>query len=450
MDMSVETTYAASAGSGYPAKGGKPKSVRWDGLINACADLTPLLAELISQFWGVPVQPVFLGASSQVHYFWRVDDFHVSQLQLEKASETIHSPATADLRLSESLCATLLSRVLGVKASSDPGFSFKQLSPLEATILNEFSRDLLGAFKKELLKKPSRKGVAKSIHLVWVVALSEPEKELHRVMDPLSSVQFLEGLELGKIVLSLPLSAIQPAEEEPLSENVPDEFFFETTAVARLDVGASQVPLADLDLLEAGDLIVLERSSSEWLALIEPESGERLAFQVDIADRQRITIPYTQEFDEMDTQLSGGSARQKLWDNLMIEVGAEFEPVKLPLKQLKQMSEGLVVELGDLVHNRISLQVEGKTLAYGELVIVGDKFGVRVSQVVVDGATQPEAALPAHSSAPHAGQPMPQPASEYEQLASEHESAPVDEELNLDNFLNEDFDETFEEGEEEW
>lgn len=445
----METTYAGNAGNGYLSLGPKSKPVRWDGLVNACMDLTPALTDLISQFWGVPVQLGFFGASSQMHYFWRMDDFHVSQLQLEKASDTSRMQATADLRLSESLCATLLSRVLGPRASSVPGFSFKQLSPLEATILNEFSRDLLATFKKGLLKKPTRKAADKQIHLVWMVALAEPQKDLHRVMDPLASVQFLEGLELGKVVLSLPLNAIRQVDEQTAIELLPDDVFFSAVAMARIDVGTSQVPLADLDMLEAGDMIVLENSSASRMALVEPESGERIPFEVEIANRQSITIPYAQEFDEMDTQLSGGSARQKLWDNLMIDVGAEFEPVKLPLKQLKQMSEGLVVELGDLVHNRISLRVEGKTLAYGELVIVGDKFGVRVSQVLVDGApSSQEAALPAQSSA-HTQQPAPQQEA-LQAAPQQSEAAPVEEEINLDNFLNEDFDETFEDGEEEW
>lgn len=444
----METTNAGNTGSGYLSGRPKPKPVQWEGFVNACMALTPRLTEIVSEFWGVPVQLGLFAVSSQTHYFWRMDDFHVSQLQLEKVSEIAPTAqATADLRLSESLCATLLSRVLGPRASSLPGFSFKQLSPLEASILNEFSRDLLAVFKKGLLRKPARKSPGKPVHLVWVVALAEPQKDLHRVMDALASIQFLEGLELGKIVLTLPISAIRPAEEETLAEQVPDDFFFEATAMAGIGIGSSQVPLADLDLLEPGDLIVLENSQAEHMALIEPESGEQIPFGVEIANRQSITIPYTQEFDEMDTQLSGGSARQKLWDNLMIDVGAEFEPVKLPLKQLKQMSEGLVVELGDLVHNRICLRVEGKTLAYGELVIVGDKFGVRVSQVVVDGAASQTAALPVQSSAPaqHA------PAQEAEQpLPSQPEQVSVDEEINLDNFLNEDFDEALADGDEEW
>lgn len=432
----------------------------WTAIVQACVSVTPALTELLSTFWGVPLKLVFLGASSSTHYFWRADDFHVSRLQLEKTADSNDTQAMALLRLSEALCATLLTRVLGPRSSSLPGFSFKQLSPLEATILNELSRDLLAAFRKSLLKKPSRRAQSGQLHFVWVVALEEPERDLEQVMDRREALQFLEGLETGKIVLSVPASAVQVPETEfapEVTHEVTDDFFFHAEATARIFVGSGQVPLVDLDGLEPGDLIVLEESEASRMALIEPQSGDRLPFQVEIANPQSITIPYTQEFDGMDTQPSGGTTRQQLWDNLMIEVGAEFEPVKLPLKQLKQMSEGLIIELGDLVHNRVSLRVEGKALALGELVIVGDKFGVRVSRLLADGDQHQMAALPASTSESpqkksakpnqEAAQPKAQP---VQVAATEQPAADAEEEVNLDNFLNEDFDEALEEGEEDW
>lgn len=460
MDMSVETRQTGQSRSVGASERGMANLKPWTAIVQACVSVTPALTELLSSFWGVPVKLVFLGASANTHYFWRADDFHVSRLQLEKAADSNDTQAMALLRLSEALCATLLTRVLGPRSSSLPGFSFKQLSPLEATILNEFSRDLLATFRKSLLKKPARRAQSGQFHLIWVMALEEPGRDLEQVMAPLEARQFLEGLETGKIVLSLPANAIQ-LPEAGLAQNetleVADDFFFHTEATARIFVGSGQVPLVDLDGLEPGDLIVLEESESSRMALIEPQSGDRLPFQVEIANPQSITIPYTQEFDGMDTQPSGGTTRQQLWDNLMIEVGAEFEPVKLPLKQLKQMSEGLIIELGDLVHNQVSLRVEGKALALGELVIVGDKFGVRVSRLLADGAQPPMAALPSSTQeAPKQKPTRPrqeaaQPKAKPEQDGpTEQPAANAEEDVNLDNFLNEDFDETFEDGEEDW
>ncbi|WP_373532890.1 FliM/FliN family flagellar motor switch protein [Vampirovibrio sp.] len=455
--MSVDNRQAGVSGSQSPSASGSMGSVQWQGMVQTCALVTASLSEVLSQFWGVPMKVVFLGISDKAHYFWRMDDFHVSQLQLEKMTDSAKTPAMALLRLSESLCATLLTRVLGPRPTSQSDFSFRQLSPLEATILNEFSRDLLGTFKKELVqkewvKKPAPKSKNQLLQLVWVVALEEPALNLESIMDPAEAIRFLEGLEVGKIVLSLPANALQctvGSEAESQWPAVPDEFFFHIQAPARIYLGGTRVALADLDHLEPEDIIVLDDSHISTMALIAPDSGEHFPFTVEIRDPEAITLPYQQEFDEMDTPSPGGLARQKLWDNLMIDVGAEFEPIKLPLKQIKQMSEGLVIEMGDLVHNRVSLHIEGKTLAYGELIIVGDKFGVRVSQVIPEEGEPAELGTMALlSSQARPSQPVNvvPPAAENPPA---QEMAPAEEEMSLDNFLNEDFDETGEGGEEE-
>jgi flagellar motor switch protein FliN len=68
-------------------------------------------------------------------------------------------------------------------------------------------------------------------------------------------------------------------------------------------------------------------------------------------------------------------------DQLHVDIYACFEPLRLPLSQVRQMGEGLLVEVGDLLQNKIYLQVNGNTLAEGELMVVGDKFGVLVTKL---------------------------------------------------------------------
>lgn len=340
------------------------------------------------------------------------------------------------LRLSDTTCDALLSDVLGERPES---FSFKQLSVLEASILNEMSRDLLLCFKKKLMKKPGRKSQAKLLHFIWAVS-AQPQQESvgqEHAMSDVSSPTPAKFHKIGKIILSLPANAVQVAKHkqqeqaEPIAMSQEDSFFFHVIGEANLFLGDTRIMLSDLDQLEPGDLIVLENSHVSRMFIIEPESKEKIPFPVEISQRHAITIPYKQEFDPMESQQQQSSSRQALWDNLMIEVNAEFEPVKLPLKQLKQMTEGLVIEMGDLIHNGLRLQVEGKTLAWGELIIVGDKFGVRIRKV---GDVE---------SGSHASE------SPYPQIAADHHPAAVNastaeesgENTDPESFLNEDFDE---------
>ena len=434
----------------------KPRPIswrQWEAVARACAHVTPLLTQVIQQFWGMPVQVKFFSASTRNHYYWQADDFHVSQLILpgvKVPSLEGETQAMALMRISDTACSSLISQVLGPQPNGH--FSFNQLSPLEATILNEFSRDLLSVYMKNLIKKPkpNRKTRMDLVNLMWTLQLEEPE-------DPLNKgLRFKQPPETGKILLTLPVGALKaealkiadPAAPEP-EPTVMDGFFYHVQSDVSLFVGNTHVALSDLDSLEKGDLVILENSDANQLYLVEPESGIHLPFTPGISHKQRLLVPIEQDLIMMEPpQETMTGARQQLWDNLQIEVDAQFMPIKLPLKQLKQMSEGLIVEMGDLIHNDICLSVEGKPLAYGELVIVGDKFGVRIKQV--KGEAEEEAAAEAMNApggmmdamAPE-GPGMMQAPPDAEAPAAEGEEAA------LEQFLNDDFDDTFDD-EEDW
>ena len=57
------------------------------------------------------------------------------------------------------------------------------------------------------------------------------------------------------------------------------------------------------------------------------------------------------------------------------------DKVKVTLGELKSIEEGLIVDLCSVYDNKISLKVGGKLVAAGELVIINDRFGVRIENV---------------------------------------------------------------------
>ena len=77
-----------------------------------------------------------------------------------------------------------------------------------------------------------------------------------------------------------------------------------------------------------------------------------------------------------------------MWDTIQVEIGAEFEKVKLTLGELKQISEGLVVDIGSVYDNKIDLKVEDKIVASGELVIINDRYGVKINQIFTEEKNQ--------------------------------------------------------------
>lgn len=65
-----------------------------------------------------------------------------------------------------------------------------------------------------------------------------------------------------------------------------------------------------------------------------------------------------------------------------VEVSAEIGARSLPIEQLLALGPGAVVELDRTTDQPVDLKVNGKTFARGEVVVVGEHFGVRVTEIL--------------------------------------------------------------------
>lgn len=79
-----------------------------------------------------------------------------------------------------------------------------------------------------------------------------------------------------------------------------------------------------------------------------------------------------------------------LWDSIEVDMYAEFDPVKITLGNLKKIEEGLVVDIAALYDNKVTLRVENKVIGHGELVIINDRYGVKISDIVEKGQMEVE------------------------------------------------------------
>ncbi|TMB52737.1 MAG: flagellar motor switch protein FliN [Deltaproteobacteria bacterium] len=68
--------------------------------------------------------------------------------------------------------------------------------------------------------------------------------------------------------------------------------------------------------------------------------------------------------------------------DIPLEVTVEMGRTRLPLRALLQLGAGSVIELGKLAGEPLDLLVNGKPIARGEAVMVNDKFGVRLTDVI--------------------------------------------------------------------
>jgi flagellar motor switch protein FliN/FliY len=68
--------------------------------------------------------------------------------------------------------------------------------------------------------------------------------------------------------------------------------------------------------------------------------------------------------------------------DIPLEVTAEIGRTRLPLRELLSLGAGAVVELEKLAGEPLDVLVNGKLVARGEAVMVNDKFGVRLTDIV--------------------------------------------------------------------
>jgi len=64
--------------------------------------------------------------------------------------------------------------------------------------------------------------------------------------------------------------------------------------------------------------------------------------------------------------------------SLTIELGS----CELPMREVLQLAVGSVVQLDKPADAPVELSVNGKLIARGEVVVIEDKFGVKITEVV--------------------------------------------------------------------
>ena len=68
--------------------------------------------------------------------------------------------------------------------------------------------------------------------------------------------------------------------------------------------------------------------------------------------------------------------------DIPLEISVEVGRSKILLKDLLKMGEGYVIELDKMAGEPLDLYVNSRLIARGEAVMVGDKFGIRLTDVV--------------------------------------------------------------------
>ena len=86
-------------------------------------------------------------------------------------------------------------------------------------------------------------------------------------------------------------------------------------------------------------------------------------------------------------KLSGGKTIQANNDidmilDIPVQLTVELGRTRIPIKHILQLAQGSVIELDAMAGEPMDVLVNGCLIAQGEVVVVNDKFGIRLTDIV--------------------------------------------------------------------
>ena len=68
--------------------------------------------------------------------------------------------------------------------------------------------------------------------------------------------------------------------------------------------------------------------------------------------------------------------------DIPVQLTVELGRTRIPIKHILQLAQGSVVELDGLAGEPMDVLVNGCLIAQGEVVVVNDKFGIRLTDII--------------------------------------------------------------------
>ena len=88
------------------------------------------------------------------------------------------------------------------------------------------------------------------------------------------------------------------------------------------------------------------------------------------------------EDDDSDGDVADGNLDIKYLLDVELKISVEVGRSKMLINQLLKLDSGNVVELQSAIGDPLDIRVNDKLVARGEVVVINEKFGVRITEIV--------------------------------------------------------------------
>ena len=298
------------------------------------------------EFFLEGLQFILIGISKNINTLMDKEAYFVTKVMIDKLHDMF-------FRTSEKAVGIILDRALGKPNSR---INLNRLTDLEAKIITSFNDYMFNSLAKFL--SPARPELKRSnfdvVHLTFLIKDTNTNQ-------------------VAKFIITLPDELLNP----DVVTSQEDKFDYADFATSIIDVaikvGTTRFKLIDVKNIDIDDIVVFDNSNTNHMVLKFRDYEKEINLNPNLG----LVIPV--DNDGGNEEMADNT---NLWDSIEVEMSAQFDTVKITLGELKNIEEGLVVDLTSIYDNKVTLSVEDKPIARGELVIVNDRYGVKIDEVI--------------------------------------------------------------------
>ena len=101
------------------------------------------------------------------------------------------------------------------------------------------------------------------------------------------------------------------------------------------------------------------------------------------ADDKTVTVQPVQfaSFEDLDQVQGPANQNLNILLDVKLQLTVELGKTELPIKKVLELTKGSIVTLNKAAGEPVELYANGKLIAYGEVVVIEDNFGLRITHI---------------------------------------------------------------------
>jgi flagellar motor switch protein FliN/FliY len=123
-----------------------------------------------------------------------------------------------------------------------------------------------------------------------------------------------------------------------------------------------------------------DKMAAEWAAALSESKDSNVASEVTAPAETVAPASFANFAPTAATNAAGNDINMIL--DIPVQLTVELGRTRIPIKHILQLAQGSVVELDALAGEPMDVLVNGYLIAQGEVVVVNDKFGIRLTDIV--------------------------------------------------------------------